>query len=383
MKGYFRKVDAKNKKGYTWSFTLDIGKDPATGKRKQLTRRGFETQKEAEKVCNELINQMNKGISVNPKEQSLKGFLTDWLENSAKLKVKDTTFKNYKRAIDSRIIPAIGALKLQELNAVQGQKFIKQLLDEELSARYIEYIYVVLSGALDQAVKWELIIKNPLKQVDIPRARREEKKTWSMEEVNRFLHFAKFDNPIYYHLFLIAIHTGMRRGEVLGLRWKDVDLQQGKISVVQNLIYDEDGFRFGDLKTTGSSRLISVDPNVCAELKSYKAQQNQFKLALGSGYTDLDLLFCREDGRPIYPRTLSDIFNRIIKKADVPKIRFHDLRHTHATLLLKLGENPKIVSERLGHVSIKTTMDTYSHVTPDMQESAAKKFGEALKKTSM
>jgi integrase len=203
-----------------------------------------------------------------------------------------------------------------------------------------------------------------------------------MEEINRFLHFAKFDNPIYYMTLKIAIHTGMRRGEVLGLQWKHVDLKEQKISVTQSLVYDEDGFRFSDLKTASSKRLISIDNDLTNELKKYKAQQNQFKLALGSEYHDRDLVCCREDGRPIYPRTLAIHFDSLIKKASVPKIRLHDLRHTHATILLKLGENPKVVSERLGHSTVTMTLDTYSHVTPDMQKRTADKFGEALSKTN-
>lgn len=161
----------------------------------------------------------------------------------------------------------------------------------------------------------------------------------------------------------------MRRGELLGLKWKNLDLVEGKISVTETLIYDERGFRFTEPKTSGSKRLISIDPTLCKEFKSYKAKQNEFKLAIGKSYEDHDLVFCRENGQPIYPRTLTTIFERVVKTSQVPKIRFHDLRHTHATLLLKLGINPKIASERLGHSSIKTTLDTYSHVTLDMQES--------------
>ncbi|UOF90080.1 site-specific integrase [Fodinisporobacter ferrooxydans] len=208
-----------------------------------------------------------------------------------------------------------------------------------------------MKSALDQAVDWELLARNPLQNIEIPRARRRDiHSTWSMEQVNHFLNSAKFESVIYYALFLVMVNTGMRRGEVLGLRWQDVDMNQGKINVVRTLVYDEDGFRFHEPKTSSSKRQISIDEFVCEELRKYKSKQNEFKLAIGSSYEDNGLLFCREDGKPIYPRQLATVFNRIAKAAKVPKIRIHDIRHTHATLLLKLGENPKVVSEYDGPI---------------------------------
>lgn len=373
MKGYFRK------RGENWSFTIDIGRDPLTGKRKQKTASGFKTKKEAERACNELIHQFNTGSLVDDKNFTLSEYLQEWLENTAKQRVRETTFTNYKRAVNSRIIPVLGSHKLKDLKPLHGQRFVKSLIDEGLSPAYIEYIFIVLKGSLEDAVRWELLFKNPFQHVEIPRPRKVVNSTWSIEETKRFLNRTKFENVIYYHLFLLALNTGMRRGEILGLKWKNFDLNEGKISVTETLIYDENGFRFTEPKTHGSKRLISIDQNLCKEFKSYKAKQNEFKLLFGQSYEDNDLVFAKETGQPILPRTMTTTFNQFIKKADVPQIRFHDLRHTHATILLKLGINPKIVSERLGHSSIKTTLDTYSHVTIDMQESAVLKLSEALK----
>jgi integrase len=376
MKGYFRK------RGDKWSFTVDIGRDPATGKRAQKTKGGFKTKKAAQEACAELITELTKGVFVDAKDLLFKDLLEEWLEVS-KVRVRDTTFKNYYRAVQTRVIPALGQMKVKDINHAVIQKYINECIEEGISNRYIEYLFTMINGAVEHAVKTDKLVKNPLTHVEVPRPRRATHTTWTMEEINRFLHFAKFDNPIYYITLKIAIHTGMRRGEVLGLQWKHVDLKEQKISVTQSLVYDEDGFRFSDLKTASSKRLISIDNDLTNELKKYKAQQNQFKLALGSEYHDRDLVCCREDGRPIYPRTLAIHFDSLIKKASVPKIRLHDLRHTHATILLKLGENPKVVSERLGHSTVTMTLDTYSHVTPDMQKRTADKFGEALSKTNL
>lgn len=373
MKGYYRK------RGNTWSYTVDIGKD-LTGKRQQRTKSGFKTKKEAQQSANELMNQLNKGINITSSGQLLNEYLYSWLETYAKRKVRETTFTNYKRAIDSRIIPFLGNYRLNEITMQHGESFVNHLLEENLSPRYIEYLMVLLKGALDRAVLWELIIKNPLKHIEIPRDRRKKGlSVWSQDEVNTFLLHAKFGDYMYYALFLLTLYTGMRRGEVLGLRWQDVDLENKKVKVEQTLIYDEKGFRFGEPKTESSKRQIAIDDYVCQELKRHKKNQNEFKLLLGGGYEDYGLVFANHEGKPIYPRNLTDHFNRAIKKASVPRIRFHDLRHTHATLLMKMGENPKIVSERLGHSKINTTLDVYSHVTSDMQESTATKFGDFLR----
>lgn len=375
MKGYFRK------RGDKWSFTVDIGRDPSTGKRKQKTRSGFKTKKQAQESCAEMIAELSKGVFVDPKNLSFKDLVEEWLDLS-KVRVRDTTFKNYFRAANTRVIPALGEMKVKDINHSVIQKYINNLIEEGLSPRYIEYLFTIISGATEHGVNTERLIKNPLNNVEVPRPRRSKHVTWTIDEVNRFLHFAKFDNPIYFICLKIAIHTGMRRGEVLGLRWEDINLNDQKISVVQSLVYDDEGFRFSDLKTISSRRLISIDDDLTNEIKKYKAQQNQFKLVLGSEYQDMGLVCCREDGRPIYARTLAIHFDNVIKKANVPKIRLHDLRHTHATILLGLGENPKVVSERLGHSNVSMTLDTYSHVTPDMQKSTASKFGNALKEAN-
>lgn len=375
MKGYFRK------RGDKWSFTVDIGRDPSTGKRKQKTRSGFKTKKEAQQACAELITQLTKGDYIPNSNELFKEFLYKWLELYVKPKLRHTTYKNYKRTIDYRIIPILGEIELQKLTPAHGQAFVKHLIEDNLSERYIEFCFTITKGALIQAIKWELISKNPFQYIEIPRPRRfSRKNAWSAEDVNTFLTFAKYDNQIYYYIFMLALFTGMRRGELLGLTWDNIDLEKRKISITKSLIYDEEGFRFGDVKTASSRRTISIGDEECKELKQYKAMQNSFKLKIGSVYHDQNLVFCREDGNPIYPRTLAMVFDRITKKAGLHKIRLHDLRHTHATLSLQLGMPPKVLQERLGHSSIQMTMDVYSHVMPNMQQEAAETFSQKLRK---
>lgn len=378
---YFRKVPSKKaKSGYTWSFTIETGVDPLTGKRKQTTRRGFATKKEAENAAKELSTQLENGLNIVDNKMTLNQFLPKWLDMAAKRKVRETTFDNYQRAVNVRILPILGRVGLTELNGPVCQKFFNHLVDEGLSERYIEYIYTVLNGALEKAIDWDLLLKNPLRKVDIPRGRRRKYVVWTKEELIRFLQFSKIENVHYSALFFVCGYTGLRRGEMLALKWQDVNFEKGTLHVQRNLIYREGNFSYGPLKTESSNRVIKLDDETLRILSQHKKRQSELKLLYGPRYSQEDLIFCREDGQAIYPRTMTTIFNRVIKKAEVPKIRFHDLRHTHATLLLEAGVSLKEVQERLGHSSIKMTGDIYAHVTDGMKENTSKKFSEYMQK---
>lgn len=379
----YKKVKAKSKKGYTWKITVEVGTDPLNGKRKQIVRRGFKTKGEAEDAVTQIQHELNTNQYVATSKTPLKDYMEQWLELYGKRKLRDTTLKSYKRAIDYRIVPTLGHIPISSITTPMCQKFINGLLDQSLSERYVEYISVIFFGALKKAVEWEMISKNPMQNADIPRGRRRKYITWITDEIDRFLTFAKNENLNYYVALLTFIYTGMRRAEVLGLKWKDVNLDKGFFDLKQALIYDDEGFRFGPLKNDASYRLIKIDDYVTKEIRQHKIRQSTFKLKLGGYYEkDYDLVFCREDGKPIYPRTLTTVFNRIIKKAGLPRIRIHDLRHTHATLMLESGISLKDVQERLGHQSISTTGDIYAHVTDKMKNESAEKFGNYIRKNT-
>ncbi|MCJ7983792.1 site-specific integrase [Priestia sp. OVL9] len=313
-------------------------------------------------------------------KMTLNQFLPKWLDMAAKRRVRETTFDNYQRAVNVRILPILGHVGLTELNGPVCQKFFNHLVDEGLSERYIEYIYTVLNGALEKAIDWDLLLKNPLRKVDIPRGRRRKYVVWTKEELIRFLQFSKIENVHYSALFFVCGYTGLRRGEMLALKWQDINFEKGTLHVQRNLIYREGNFSYGPLKTESSNRIIKLDDETLRVLSQHKKRQSELKLLYGPRYSQEDLIFCREDGQPIYPRTMTTIFNRVIKKSEVPKIRFHDLRHTHATLLLEAGVSLKEVQERLGHSSIKMTGDIYAHVTDGMKENTSKKFSEYMQK---
>lgn len=380
---YFRKVPSqKAKSGYTWSFTIENGIDPLTGKRKQTTRRGFATKKEAENAAKELSTQLENGLNIVDNKMTLNQYLPKWLEMAAKRKVKDTTFENYQNVINFRILPVLGHVTLKDLNGSACQNFFNLLIDQELSNGYIKTIYKIFNISLEKAIDWDLILKNPLRKVDIPKERKRKYTVWKREELLRFLQVAKDEDLDYFALFFVCIYTGLRRGELLGLKWEDVNFKDGNLHIQRNQTYLNGTFTYGSLKTESSSRVIKLDDETLNTLMQHKKRQSELKLLYGPQYSIENLIFSRKNGQPIQPTTLTVTFHNIMKKSNVPKIRFHDLRHTHATLLLEAGVSLKEVQERLGHSSIKMTGDIYAHVTEEMKSNASKKFSEYMQKNS-
>ncbi|MGO4887994.1 tyrosine-type recombinase/integrase [Anaerobacillus sp. MEB173] len=371
MKGYFRK------RGEKWSFTVDLGRDNQ-GKRKQKTVSGFKTKKEAQIACNELINQLNKGEYLEPNEMTLEEFIMEYMQSQGKQILRPKTFETHMFIIDKHIIPELGKVKIDNLSPAMVQKFYNKKINEEhYSADYVRTMHSILRTAFNKAVKWQYIKKNVFQLVDPPRLESKEIKTWSLEEATKFLH--SVEKQRFYIVYLLAVYTGMRQGEILGLRWDHCDLKNGTVSVRQTLSRTSKGLLFEEPKTKSSKRLISIPNHVIDALKKHRVEQNKQKLIAGIGYEDHDLVACIETGKPINSRNLIRHFKRMIKESGVPDIRFHDLRHSHATIMLQLGEHPKVVSERLGHSKITVTLDLYSHVIPNMQKDAAFKFEQAMK----
>lgn len=370
MKGYFRK------RGTKWSFTIDVGRDPKTGKRKQKTKSGFNTKRDAQKACAELITQIENGQYVEISKDSISEFLIQWLENHAKQVLRPSTYDVHKWTIESQIIPAIGMLTLNKVTALDIQNFYNEKIKEGLSASYVRRMHSILHSSFEKAVKWGLIQKNIINAVDPPRKELKEIQTWDIQTVRLFL--SKIKGEYLRIVYVLALYTGMRKGEILGLRWKDIDFENKKISIRQTLYRTREGIIFQEPKTKTSRRMISVPDYVIDELKSHRIQQNKWKLQLGEAFVDKNLVVTNPMGNPMDPRGVKRNMDKLMKEIDVPIIRFHDMRHTHATIMLQLGEHPKVVSERLGHSKVPVTLDIYSHVTPDMQKESADKFAIAI-----
>jgi integrase len=335
---------------------VDIGRDEG-GKRVQKWGSGFERRKDAEAGLTEALASLRTGSYVESSKLTVGAFLKDeWLP-AVRASLRPSTFDSYEMICRTRIAPEVGSVLLQRLtpgalNAMYGS------LAERLSPRSVRYTHAVLRHALSDAVKWDRLARNPSDAANPPSAKAAKApkmQTWSKDQLRAFLDHVG-DDRLFAAWRLLAT-TGMRRGELMALRWPNVDLDAGRVEI-------EDS-------KTGAGRNVALDSETAAALRAHRKAQAAEKLALGPAYDDQGLVFCREDGVPLWAQSLSRMFKRHAADAGLPPIRLHDLRHTHATLALRAGVHPKVVQERLGHASIAITLDIYSHVNPAMQEDAA------------
>lgn len=365
---------------------VEMGKDPATGKRTRKTKR-FNTKKEANAWVAEIIQQRNQGFNFNPKNYTVREYLRRWLKDYVEPCLAPTTYDGYSLIINTHIIPLLGSIKLDELQPMHIQMYFTQKRNTDkkeqnggLSEMTLLKHFRVLYKALNQAVKWQLIRYNPAKAVEAPKPQKNKKiKALTKEQVKKLLEAAKEDKWMYNFIF-VAVYTGMRRSELLGLRWEDIEFENKVIRVRQALVTKiGDGITFKGTKSKTSTRPIIISNRVIKVLREHKKMQIKLQTDLGSAYMNkYNLVFCKFDGTPYYPTTINRKFNKIVKKIGLNGFGIHSLRHTHATLLLQAGEHPKKVQERLGHASITETLDTYSHVIPSMQIETVKKFDKIM-----
>jgi len=372
MRGHITK---RGKDSYT--IVLNLGRDPETGKRKQQWVSVKGTKKVAERRLSELLSQIDNGIYIKSGKATLSEFLKLWLKDYAKPNLSPRGFERYESIARVHLTPSLGNISLTKLQPEHLQKYYTAKLNSGLSARTVRYHHVVLHIALKKAVKWGLIIRNVAHAVDPPRVRNTEMNTWDEDSIITFLNTGK--GTIYYALFHTALFTGMRRSELLALRWKDIDFIYSHISVSRSLHHLNDGsYVFTQPKSAKSQRTIALSPTAILVLKEHHEKQKLERIMQGISLTDDDLVFSHPDGKPMRPNTVSRAWTVLAVRAGLKVIRFHDARHSHASLMLKQGAHPKIVQERLGHSTISVTLDTYSHVAPGLQEAAAQRFDENL-----
>lgn len=364
----------------TWLVRIFLGRAPDTGKRRYHNHTIHGTRKDAEKYRNAILRERDLGTFVEPVATTLDEYLDDWLKNAAKPRLRERTFIEYDYILKLYVRPKIGAKKLSELQPMDIQSIYTEMQNNGLSPRTIRYANAVLSSALKQAVKWRMIIQNPAALVELPRESRKEMKALSPEESGRFLAAAAEDRLGF--LLIFALVTGMRPEEYLALQWKDVDLQKGTVIVQRTIVWlpKGGGWSFGEPKTLRSRRSIPLPASIIQRLIDHRDNQLKERLNAGVDYQNNDLVFATNVGTPIMLRNLvRRHFKPTLKRAGLPEtLRLYDLRHSCATLLLSENENPKVVSERLGHSRINITLDTYSHVLPSMQQAASDKLEKIL-----
>ena len=384
MKGHIRKR-SKN----SWTIVIDIGRDLATGQRCQKWHTVKGTKRDAQRALREILTSIDKGAYVEPTSIILGEWLEKWLNNYVSLHTTPRTQESYRYITTRHLIPALGTIPLVRLAPQHLQDYYAKALSQGrcdgtggLSARSVIYHHRILSEALSHAMKIGLIARNVATVVDPPRPSRVTMNTLSQTNVSKFLEAAK-DNPLLYVLFCTLLYTGLRRGEILALRWRNLDLDLSELHVVETAYKLSNGeYVIKEPKTIHSRRRASLPPSLSILLRQYKKDQELFFAVLDKQITDDDFVFSQYDGSPLNPNYVTRTFGMIIRKAGLPHLRLHDLRHTHATLMLKAGIHPKIVSERLGHANINITLDTYSHVVPGLQEAAAERFDRMMEEQS-
>lgn len=349
----------------SWTIVIDLGRDPATGKQKRIYRSVKCNKKQAEQEAIRLVAEIQQGTYAEPGRTTLEDYLRQWLETACVPRLAANTVRSYRTCIETHIAPRIGKLWLTDVQPRHIQGLYADMLQDGIGKRTIELTHVTLSSALKQAVRWQMIGRNPAEAAEPPRPERKETVVLAPEKIGALMRAAKA-SPIE-NLVYVALSTGMRKAELLGLKWEDVDWSAGTIHVRRNLVRVSGKTILKDTKTRGSQRAIPVDPATLGRVRSMRVDSRS------------EFVFTRQNGiDPMDPYTVTHQFARLAKKAHLHGLRFHDLRHAHATVLLSQGVNPKVVQERLGHSTITTTMDVYSHVTPTMQKEAVGVFASAL-----
>jgi integrase len=364
----------KNKAGKITSYRgAYVGPD---GKRRYVSGK---TKEEARKALRQARGDAERGLVFDADNLKLGEYLDRWLSDSVSDTVKATTFERYEQITRLHLKPALGRVKLKALTPAHVRGLYREKLEAGLSARTVRYIHTTLHKALKQAVMDGLIPRNATESVKPPQPSREEMCPLTPEQAKLLLKVAHETGDRLEALYVLAIHTGLRQGELLGLKWDDVDLEDGSLQVRRTLTITKNGPLFTSPKTTGSRRSVKLTSHAIEAVRHHLERQLGEIDRVGSLWSENGLIFASEMGESLNRHNLTrHSFKPLLKRAGLPQIRFHDLRHTCATLLLTRNVNPKIVSEMLGHSSIAITLDTYSHVLPNMRDQAAAAMEEAL-----
>jgi len=338
-----------------------------------------DTRREVQEKLKVALREQQQGTLATGPQQSLKSYLEEWLEQVYRPTIKPLTYQQCRSAVYHHLIPALGSIPLQKLTAAQVQKLCTQKLDEGLAPRTVAVIHAMLHRALENAVKWGLVSRNVAKLVTLPRVERYNAQTLTVEQAEKLLNVAQVSR--YRTLLLMAMTTGMREGELLALHWEDIDFDQSIVFVHRTVSrITGRGHVESEPKTRTSRRRIVLPDVTLKALQEHKKFQEQIRLKAAHKWSERGLVFANNHGSYLSADWMRTIFHRLLVEAGLPYMRFHDLRHSAATILLAAGVHPKMVQELLGHSTISMTMDVYSHVLPSMQQEMAHKIDGLFKR---
>jgi integrase len=360
-----------------WLVRISVSRDRATGRRRYHNHTVHGTKKDAQRYGTAFQRRLDLGEVVEPTRKTVDEFLDEWLLSAAG-RLRERTKYEYERLLERYVRPKLGDVRLPDVTPLQIQSVYAGILKRNLSGRTVRYTHAVLSSALKQAVRWRMIATNPASAVDLPRVRRNEMHALSPEQAQHFL--AAAEGNRMEAMFNVLLLGGLRPGEAYGLKWTDIDFDAKAVTIQRALSRTKSKWRLEEPKTAKSRRTVPLPPKVMDLLREHRKTQKEHRLASQSPYTDHGLVFATRTGQPLDAQNVNfQYLKGVLTKAGLPAtIRLYDLRHTCATLLLAAGENPKVVSERLGHASVVLTLDVYSHVLPTMQQSATDRLDSLL-----
>lgn len=383
-------------RGKTWSFVVDLAPD-ASGKRRQIRRHGFRTKRDAADAMAKIRTDANSGTFTPRSTETLGGWLGVWLQGR-RASLKATTWASYDQITRTHIVPSLGHVRLQDVTAEMLDAFYAQKLTSgrltgkrkggPLSKRTVNYMHVIIASALKDAVRKRKVPTNVALDADAPsQPKVNASGVWTAEQLRAFLNHVRNDN--LYPLWLLAASTGMRRGELAGVRWRDLDIPGARMMVTQAVVIirdteaGADGRRhqhleFSTPKSDRGARTFPLDAATVEAFKAHRLRYAEARLARGADFNDNDLIFPLADGSPINPEKITDLFQDAAKDAGLPVITLHQVRHTYASIALAVGVNPRVVADRLGHSDVKVTLGVYSHVLPGVHEEAAEKVSALI-----
>ena len=387
MQGHIRKRVHTTKSGrqsVRWYVVVDVPRG-ADGSRRQKWHGGFGTRREAEGARARIVHDLYRGIYVEPRAMCVSEWVTEHWLAGVRTRVKPSTFDSYERNLRLHVLPRLGSHTLQQVTPSLLNRMYADLLTDGhlkqpggLSAKTVRYIHTIISKALSDAVDTGLIATNVAERSKPPKPAvrsSTEIRAWTPHQLSRFLATVRGDR--LEAAWRLAAMTGMRRGEVLGVRWHDLDLDTARLSVRQSVVSVAYKITISTPKSH-QARVIDLDSVTCELLSNHHAEQQIERDDMGKDYHDNDLVFSKHDGTHLHPDSFSDAFKRLRIASQLPRIRLHDLRHTHATIALQAGVPVKVIAERLGHEDPAFTMKQYAHVIPGMQANAARLIADTV-----
>lgn len=361
--------------GVRYEVVVDFGDDPTTGKRRQRSK-SFRTRREAQATLTAWLADIDKGTAVDRSTKTVAEIVAYWIDTHARPHLRAKTVADYENIIKNHILPELGDIPVQRLTPDRLLTFYARKTAAGVGPRTLRLCHILLRQALRQAATVGFVSRNVADIVKPPRGQRPEMHVWNVAQAQAFLAVA--DQSNYGPIWIVALATGTRRGEVLGLRWQDMDVAQSALHVRQTVGAVRGRIEFKPPKTRSSMRTVHISKEVIAALQEHKRRQDERRLTLGETWQAHNLIFTAENGNPIHPDNLQHDFRRLVRLAGVPYIRIHDLRHTFVTLAYQSGASIKAISEMIGHANIGITLDIYTHVLPEQRMEVSIKVSALL-----